>query len=275
MYENLLIALDLEAESDVPLKTGLRLAAEYGAALRVVSAVRPALLSTEGFFRADVVDREELLTQAKQALNSRIAAMTSDHIPSDVLVGNPSEAIAVAAAHHQSDLIVIGARPRSRPETILGTTATNVLRRADRVDIYACHRTDAEAPANRILVAIDGSDLTPRVLSEAMHLIRTNNAVRRVEVQIVCVVEDLKRRSETVRSRAEEYVAASELADEQLRVVEGEVVGCLEKAVREFGADLLIIGSGNNFGVTWFIGSTTNNILHESACDVLVIRPDD
>jgi nucleotide-binding universal stress UspA family protein len=273
LYGNLLIALDLEAESDAPLKAGLRLAGEYGAALRVVSAIRPALLSSEGFFRADVVDRDELLAQAKQALNSRIAAITTDQIPSDVLVGNPSETIAAAAAHRQSDLIVIGARPRSGPETILGTTATNVLRRADRVDIYACHRTDPEAPANRILVAIDGSDLTPLVLSEATHLIRTSNAVRQVEVRIVCVVEDLKWRSETVRARSEEYVAASELADRQFQVAEGEVVGCLEQAVREFDADLLVIGSGNNFGVTWFIGSTTNNILHESACDVLVIRP--
>ena len=51
MYANIMIALDLESESNVPLITGLRLASEHGATARVVSVVRTALLSGKGIFQ--------------------------------------------------------------------------------------------------------------------------------------------------------------------------------------------------------------------------------
>ena len=273
MYKHVLAALNLESDSDVPLETGLRLAGEYGSSIRVVSAVRPALLTPKGFFRADTIDKDELLDEARWALRLRVKSAGSGHLDSDIMVGKPSEIIANAAGYRGCDLIVMGAHPRSRSETIFGTTATNVLRLAQNVDIYACHRTDPSLPVNRILVAVDGSNLTPHVLLETKLLMETNLTAQPADVRIVCVVKDGK--NDLIASAFHEFVAASRLADESHQVVTGEVVPCLEGLVHEFDADLLIVGSGRHFGVTWYVGSTSNRILHEAACDVLVVRPDD
>ena len=176
--------------------------------------------------------------------------------------------------HRSSDLLVIGARPRSKSETVFGTTATDILRQTESADVYACHRPDPDTPADRILVAIDASDLTPQVLTETQQLIDSNLTSSRPEVQLVCVVDN-PRRSDQLVQRAHEFVRASGFAELELQVREGEVGDCLAQLATDFDADLLIIGSGRNFGVTWYVGSTTNAILHEVACDVLVIRPDE
>lgn len=271
MYKNLLAALNLESDSDVPLQTGLRLAEEYGSSIRVVAAVRPALLSPKGFFHADIIDKDELLEEARWALQTRIDNSSAKPVGSDVVLGKPSEMIANAAEFHSCDLIVMGAHPRSRSEWIFGTTATNVLRQAQNVDIYACHRTDPSEPVSRILVAVDGSNLTPHVLLETELLLETNLTAQPSEVRIVCVVKD--DRHDRIASAFHEFVDASKLANDPRHVVRGEVVPCLEQMVLDFDADLLIVGSGRHFGVTWYIGSVSNRVLHEAACDVLVVRP--
>ena len=273
LYKHLLTALNLEKPSDVPLQTGLRLAGEYGSALRVVSVVRSALLVPKGFFQAEMVDKDELLEEARQALRSRAEYAGSKHLDFDVLVGNPSEVIASSAQHRGSDLIVMGAHPRSRSEMIFGTTATNVLRLARPVDIYACHRPDPHVPVKRVLVAVDGSNLTPHVLSEIEHLMHSNLTAEPVEVRIVCVVKGHK--AGPVADAFYQFVAASGLASEPHQVVTGAAVPCLEEQVAAFDADLLVVGAGNHFGLTWYVASTSNRVLHEAACDVLVIRPDE
>lgn len=271
LYKHLLTAINLEKPSDVPLQTGLRLAAEYVSALRAVSAVRSALLVPKGFFHAETVDKDEILEEARRALRSRVEHLGSKHLDFDVLVGKPSEVIANAAEYHGSDLIVMGAHPRSTSEMIFGTTATNVLRLARHADIYACHRTDPDEPVRRILVAVDGSSLTPHVLFETEHLMKTSLTAEPVDVRIVCVVKD--DRQSPVADAFHQFVAASGLANEPHQVVTGGVVPCLEEMVAEFDADLLVVGSGRHLGLTWYIASTSNRVLHEVACDVLVIRP--
>jgi universal stress protein A len=274
LYTHLLVALDPESSSDAPLKSGVRLAKEYGATLRVMSVVRPSLLSAKGFFHAEVIDRERVLSQAKDALRSRMAGVTSDEVGLHVLVGSPGELAANVAERYGCDLIVMGARPRSRSEAIFGTTATSILKEAGSTDIYACHRADPQEPVERIVIAVDGSNLTEQVLSEAVNLLRGSVTASEPEVRIVCVVEDGGDVGPMI-NRFESQVAASGLADRPLQVLEGNLLGSLDAIVRDFDADLLIIGAGKNFGLTWFVGSTTNDVLHEAPCDVLVIRGDD
>jgi nucleotide-binding universal stress UspA family protein len=274
MYTDILVALDLESNSDAPLTTGLRLANEYGASLRVVSVIRPALLTAKGFFTAELVDKEAVIAQAREALQTRLSHQGASTLGADVLVGEPAETIAGVAQHRECDLVVVGARPRSRSETIFGTTATGVLRHTDNVSVYACHRPDPYARVERIVTAIDASRLTPHVLDDTAEFVASNLSSERPEIQIACVVNNARRYDE-LGDRAAEYVAASKLADESLQLMKGDVSDCLKQLVRDFDADLLMIGSGKNFGITWYVGSTTNEILHEVGCDVLVIRPND
>lgn len=271
MYKNILAALDLESNSNVPLITGLRLAAEYGAALRVISVIRPSLFRTKGFFSAEVVEKSEIVQEAKAALQARLQADNAEHVKAEVMVGDPGETIAGVAQHREADLVIIGARSRYLSETVLGTTATTVLRETESADVYACHRTDPEASVDRMLLAIDGSTTTPHVLNNTHELIESSLTRQQPEIRIACVVNDLQR-DEAVLMKAQTQVSASRLSAVPVEGMQGEVVQCLGKIISEYDADLMIIGSGKNFGVTWQIGSTTNDLLHESRCDVLVIR---
>lgn len=269
MYRKILAALDIESSSDRPIISADRLAREQQAALHAVAVVRSALLSAKGFFSAEIVDRDTLLEQARAALQSRVAAVCITPPGTDVLVGKPSEAIVNVARHRSCDLIVLGAQPREGSERILGTTASNILRLASGIDLYACHRSDPENPLERVTVAIDGSELSGQVLAAAHAMTDGRDGC---EVQVVCVVEDESRESESILTAARRHLSQADWPDLKVCMERKGVVGTLEQTIRELDSDLLIIGSGPNRGIGWAAGSTTNSLLHEISCDVLVVR---
>lgn len=273
-YKRVLAAVDLERSSNAVLVTGFRLVQEHAATLRAMAAVRPQLLSAKGFFDAELVDRDELLQEARDAMRVRIAACGADSILADVLLGEPAEKIAEVAKIRESDLVVIGARARSGSEHFFGTTATEVLRLARGIDVYACHRADPENPLDRVVLAIDGTAMSQDVLSDSARFLSSSKYPEPCEVLVVCIVPaDFSRRAEAVVQRCQTYLQQSEWASLNLRVEVGEVADGLDTVIREWDADLLVIGSGENLGLGWAIGSTTNSVLHEVSCDVLVVRP--
>ncbi len=265
MYKNIIIGLDLESEDDTPVHSGVALAEEYGAAARVVCAVRQSLLLARGFFNAELIDRKALIAEAKHALATRLPDKHS--LTSSVFVGKASDELAAATEHFNADLIVIGAKPRSRSEALFGTTATNILRLAHGVDIYACHRPAFSPPISEILVAVDGRNHTENVLSHVRTLVDTTVTTKQPTVRIVCV--DCKEAQRQFVSQLSSQIFGNALTP---IFVEGNLVENLNKLIGEFYSDLLVIGSGANVGPTWFVGSTTNDVLHDAACDVLVIR---
>ena len=64
-----------------------------------------------------------------------------------------------------------------------------------------------------------------------------------------------------------------EIQDAEQRVITGVSTkeGILE-AVRELGADLIVIGSHGRHGLALLLGSTANAVLHGAPCDVLAVR---
>ena len=64
-----------------------------------------------------------------------------------------------------------------------------------------------------------------------------------------------------------------EIQDAGQRIIIGVSTkeGILE-AVRELGADLIVIGSHGRHGLALLLGSTANAVLHGAPCDVLAVR---
>ncbi|MGD8417918.1 MAG: universal stress protein [Pseudomonadales bacterium] len=269
-YRNILTALDPESPSDAPLIAGWRLALEQSATLRIAAAVRPALVSAKGFFNPQLVDRQSVLRDAREAVELRTRAIIGDTVPIDVMVGAPGEVVATIAEKRSCDLIVLGARPRSGTEHVFGTTSTDVLRHADGIDVYACHRPDPENPTDITIIAIDGSDATDDVLAGSVRFLEPAHGDHR-KTHVICVAPG--NRAAKIVDRCRSYLKTSPWSDLDVRAEEGDVTDSLEAAIRELECDLLIIGSGENLGIGWSLGSTTNEVLHEVSCDVLVIRP--
>ena len=268
-YKSLIAALDIERESDTPVITGLRISSENAAELHLVAAVRPELLLAKGFFDAQIVERDVLLKDARNALVSRLNALTERQIDTNVIVGEPADVIAHVAEIRSGDLIVIGARKRRNMERLFGTTTTDVLRAAEGVDVYACHREDPQNKVERVVVAIDGSEVTEDVLSRSAQVV-TDADIDPHNVRVVCVTS--KSKDEMVK-RSHQFLAKSKWQTMEIVPELESVPNTLDSFVRDFDADLLIIGSGKNRGVGWAIGSTSNSILHEVSCDCLMIRP--
>jgi nucleotide-binding universal stress UspA family protein len=275
VYRNILAALDPERATDTPVIAGGRLAREQGASLRVAAVVRVALLSPKGFFSPQIVDRDTLLQEAKSAVEQRLRVISTEQVPADVMIGDPGEVIAAIAEQRRCDLIVLGARARSGAEYLLGTTATDVLRLATGQDVYACHRDDPGNPTEKAIIAIDGSSITSQVLGDSARFIDSANTDVH-SVHVVCVTPaGASSRAARMLEKCRAYLAESPWADVEARIETEDVVDSLDAVVRDYDADLLIIGSGGNRGIGWAIGSTTNEVLHEVSCDVLVIRADD
>lgn len=268
MYVNVMATVDLIHADDSTVITGRRLASDYSASLRVACALRPALLSGKGFFTADVVDRPTLLNEAKQAALARFPDLEVD-----VQIGNPGEVIAGLAEHRHSDLIVLNPKRRTGSEHVWGTTTTDVLRLAKGIDVYACHRDDPDVAISSAIIAIDGSRITEEVLADS-HAVLKPTQVEPSATHVICVVPpDKRKRTQRLLDLCDAYLQKSNWSSMEVLIQDEDVTQTLDAAIRNYDADLLIIGSGENHGLGWAIGSTTNDVLHDVSCDVLVVRP--
>ena len=77
------------------------------------------------------------------------------------------------------------------------------------------------------------------------------------------------------RNRLAELTAAAGLKDVEQEVVAGTIKADLLRAVRDWPADLLVIGSRERHGLALIVNLTEDAVLHAAACDVLAVRLSD
>jgi universal stress protein A len=62
------------------------------------------------------------------------------------------------------------------------------------------------------------------------------------------------------------------VADENVHVVLGAPAHEIRECSKEFGADLIVMGTHGRHGLGLLLGSTANGVLHGVDCDVLAVR---
>ena len=62
------------------------------------------------------------------------------------------------------------------------------------------------------------------------------------------------------------------IAEENIHVVLGAPAHEIRECSKEFGADLIVIGTHGRHGLGLLLGSTANGVLHGVDCDVLSVR---
>ncbi len=138
---------------------------------------------------------------------------------------------------------------------------------------------------HRILVPIDGSPGASKALRKAILLARDHDA----EIAALSVEERPPRYAATVgeveaeKQRQDAYFAwvqgeAVALAREQsvalkTEIVVGHAAESIVRYAREEAFDLIVIGQSGHSGV-WgtLLGSTTDRVVEQAHCDVLVVR---
>lgn len=147
----------------------------------------------------------------------------------------------------------------------------------------------------KILIAIDGSDASKRVIKAASEVIAKPE---KTVVKIISAVEPIApMAAEPFAISAEYYAEMAEAANQQAKIFVGqaetnlkelcpalsdisnEVIRSMSAAqaivemAREWKADLIVVGShGYGFWSRALLGSVSNSVVHHAPCSVLVAR---
>ncbi|NGX15799.1 universal stress protein [Wenzhouxiangella sp. XN24] len=139
----------------------------------------------------------------------------------------------------------------------------------------------------RIIVAVDLDTESERVLARAKWLadftgakLRVLHVVEYVPVEpmgeaLLPAVNIERELVAGARNRLAELTAAAGLPDVEQEVVAGTIKADLLRAVRDWPADLLVIGSRERHGLALIVNLTEDAVLHAAACDVLAVRLSD
>lgn len=137
-----------------------------------------------------------------------------------------------------------------------------------------------------ILVAIDFSDASSRVIQRAIDIARRNN----VPLTLLHVVEYMPPMDiayepvpsiawideEALLQRAKESLAKfctdNRITNEKQVVVSGAAKLEICQYARKNQCDLVILGSHGRHGIQLLLGSTANGVLHDMPCDVLAVN---
>lgn len=287
-YTHVLAAVDLEDPGSAVVVAARRVAESHSARLTVLT-VLPQVVQL--FAGLDLMLEPNFERAAEGAAERELKALCRKHsIPpgrARVETGTPAAAIADFARTNDADLVVVGTHARHGLERVVGTTATAVLGKVGR-DILGVRRSDSAIAYRRIVVAVDGLPGSSRILERARAFHRPGT-----ELHIVLVIRPLfsgygvdpddfardwpleevnatlhRRLIDTVRSLAD----GAGLDGVAVEALHGTPYRQITRYLDRNSADLVIVGAGAHAGGGWAMGSTANRILHEAACDTLVIR---
>lgn len=228
--------------------------------------------------------RNAMVDAGKQLLD-RAAAM----IPQDVAnvrrineIGSPAQIILNAAKTVAADLIVVGARGRSRvTELVLGSVSHRVVTHASCPTLIV--KGNARA-IRQVLVAIEGHEDADRIKKWLL----THPFKQQVALSVLTVVPSLQMAdpanivgfqawSDTAMRYAEDLVkeTGAALMGSQYTVSTRAVTGepATMVAQQASAMDLVVVASHGRKGVERFLlGSVSHSIVHQVACPILVVR---
>ena len=131
-YKHILAAIDLSEESAQVLDKAGGVAALTGAALSLVSVIRPLTqvyggLDVAPLAAGGISFEQEALEQARTQIHTLAARYGIDAAHTHVFIGAPAHDIRALAGRIGADLIVVGTHGRHGLSLLLGSTANAVI----------------------------------------------------------------------------------------------------------------------------------------------------
>ncbi|MDH4243466.1 MAG: universal stress protein [Nitrospira sp.] len=128
----------------------------------------------------------------------------------------------------------------------------------------------------KILAAIDGKDISMKALMEAQRMALSNHGALRIVY--VATEETDPRTSLKLLAQAKSAVGDSVTVDTRVLYTEAVygvtgIVDALANGTREWGADLVVLGSSHRQALErWVIGSVAEQLFSKIDASVLVVR---
>lgn len=264
---------------DPVLAPAVELAAALGAELHLVHAYDvPEALDT---FPEPATSHGDARARhaggVRAALEARVREVTADpRVHALAAPGSASDALLRAAADTGAHLVVVGATRHGPVErAFLGTTAERVVRGA-RAPVLVL-RSPPRRP-ERVLLATDLSEVSAVAHERGLEVAAALAGGAEPELRALLVVAHPPPGDEAARAAAarelglflEERTPRGSAVEPRVRT--GPAVHEIVAEAREWGADLLVLGTHGRTGLTGFLlGSVATGVLRRVPCSVLVI----
>src|SRR4030065_554876 len=284
---HILAARDLSPPADLVLARAAQLAAQHGAALKVLHVVdhvlgadRPPDNILKLAFGTPGEVETTLKREAVATLTAMLAALpraAPRRAAVGARIGTPFLDIIVQARAAGAGLVVLGAHGRGElKDWLLGTTTERVVRKGDRPVLVV--KRPPEGPYRHVLVAVDFSDTSRRALALAAHLApRAHLTLLHAheswyEARLTDMSEEERRH---LRQEHEQSVRAqmAALAQETgldtnrftLLVRYGYPPTAIVKTIADQHADLVAVGTHGLGGLRYvLLGSLAEHVLREA-----------
>jgi nucleotide-binding universal stress UspA family protein len=294
MSRLILVPVDGSKFSEAALPPALRMARRMGARVEIVTVHEP--IPTLDYEVWEDQSRE----WSQHYLDDLIASTQQEDgvsITSRVLTGSVAESIEAEVESTGCDLVVMASHGRGAFSRVwLGSTSDKFIR-CSTVPVLLVKPTEdgadhADHPFRHLLVPMDGTELSEKVLECAMDL-GDVDGVKYTLVRVfpypaefasaylphavqlnAAVFEAGKEEAEAyIQGRAEELREAGHEVEARLLVDASPAAGIL-RAAEEVGADLLAMATHGRGGLDrLMLGSVTDKVLRGSHVPILVFRP--
>jgi nucleotide-binding universal stress UspA family protein len=292
--KNILVPTDFSAESVKALHYGVALSQQFDATLWLVHIIEPAP-AFGGFEGIPIVVETDRQVQDAEA---RMAEFAAKNIPADVAVtslvrsGSIVGEISALAKARNLDLAIISTHARTGiNRALFGSMAEKILHHApcpvlivreQEHEFLADSNTGKAIQLNRILVPLDFSDCAKKAVRYAQALANQFNAqifcVHVLEPEKPMIVFETEgfRKTHEMEARKEMDALLEQIrpaVEIEAEIKSGaphhEIVDLAER--RQI--DLIILGEHSHSGMKRFwLGSTTDEIVKNAHCPVLVVR---
>jgi nucleotide-binding universal stress UspA family protein len=286
----ILVAVDIERRNGdvLALARAVQLASVHAAKLMILHVLDSRyapLLKLVPSPRKTV--GEELIQAANERLQSLLSARSicKRSCEPRVAIGVPYRVVTRIAEQSGADLIVIGGRPpREKP---LGSTAERIIRIAKRPVLVV--KRPATLAYGQVVLAVDFSAQSKAAAVAAIRLAPEAGFELVNVTEVPPQFEVALRRVGTPQSEVQHYrclrvtaarkqlsLFATQLGGRvsRIRVVEGRTVEGLVALSSRKATQLIALGSHGKGRVRRvLLGSTTQAMLREARCDVLIVPP--
>lgn len=278
MFKSILLATDGSEHSSIATKYALTLAIHYKAPLRALHVIDAKKLAGPIIHDVSVClgvtpppdFQETLMNTARQFgeallddVQARCKAESVECVPI-LRTGIVSEVICREA--HGVDLVVLGERGEHSEwgTALFGSTFEATVRQINKPTFAVpCVR----AKILKVLVAYDGSTYANRALAIATEACQRED----LPMHILTVSSD-EEQGQQVLEEAHRFLAPYKLrwTSELAQGVPGEVI---VRCAEVFDADVIAMGAyGHSRLYEFIMGSTTDHVLHNAACPLLLYR---
>ena len=131
IYQNILVAIDLNEEADRVIQRAHQLALQSSAKLTLVHVTEPLSYAYGGDMPMDLSSiQTELYDQAQQRLSGLVQQKQLGEVDQLLLSGHIKTEVHRVASELSSDLIVVGSHGRHGLALLLGSTSNGILQGA-------------------------------------------------------------------------------------------------------------------------------------------------